>query len=107
MAATTSGPIGRPVKCPSAAAPWCSTPGRFNPVAPRQAERAHGVVGTAGRMRQRTGDKALANAAGPGDEHIEPALDPGKRREHGDELPPVLRAAAPPTGDVRIPVSIS
>ncbi len=27
--------------------------------------------------------------------------------EHGDELPPVLRAAAPASGDVRIPVSIS
>ena len=27
--------------------------------------------------------------------------------EHGDELPQALRAAAPASGDVRIPVSIS
>ncbi len=27
--------------------------------------------------------------------------------EHGDELPSALRAAAPASGDVRIPVSIS
>jgi predicted RNase H-like HicB family nuclease len=27
--------------------------------------------------------------------------------EHGDELPPALRAAMPPSGKVRIPVSIS
>ena len=27
--------------------------------------------------------------------------------EHGDELPPALRTAAPATGDVRIPVSLS
>ncbi len=28
-------------------------------------------------------------------------------QEHGDELPPALRAAAPAGGDVSIPVSIS
>ncbi|MBI2861172.1 MAG: type II toxin-antitoxin system HicB family antitoxin [Chloroflexi bacterium] len=28
-------------------------------------------------------------------------------REHGDELPPVLRTAAPASGNVRIPISIS
>ena len=27
--------------------------------------------------------------------------------EHGDELPPALRAATPATGDVRIPLSVS
>ena len=27
--------------------------------------------------------------------------------EHGDELPPKLRAAAPASGEVRIPVSVS
>jgi predicted RNase H-like HicB family nuclease len=27
-------------------------------------------------------------------------------QEHGDEFPPALRAAAPASGDVRIPVSI-
>ncbi len=27
--------------------------------------------------------------------------------EHGDELPPVLQTAAPASGDVRIPVSLS
>ena len=27
--------------------------------------------------------------------------------EHGDALPPALRAAVPPGGDVRIPVSVS
>jgi len=27
--------------------------------------------------------------------------------EHGDELPPALRLASPPGGDVRIPVSVS
>jgi len=27
--------------------------------------------------------------------------------EHGDALPPALRAAVPPAGDVRIPVSVS
>ena len=28
-------------------------------------------------------------------------------QEHGDELPPALRAAASATGDVRIPVTLS
>ena len=28
-------------------------------------------------------------------------------QEHGDELPPKLKSAVPPSGDVRIPVSIS
>jgi predicted RNase H-like HicB family nuclease len=27
--------------------------------------------------------------------------------EHGDELPPALKAAKPPSGNVKIPVSIS
>jgi antitoxin HicB len=28
-------------------------------------------------------------------------------REHGDELPPALKAATPSTGEVRIPVAVS
>jgi predicted RNase H-like HicB family nuclease len=28
-------------------------------------------------------------------------------REHGDELPPALKAATPRTGEVRIPVAVS
>ena len=37
-------------------------------------------------MRERTGDKALTDAAGAGDQYVEFLFDPGERRERGDEL---------------------
>lgn len=45
-------------------------------------------------------------------ETIEIAQDVARKlidsyREHGDELPPALQAAAPAVGEVRIPVSVS
>lgn len=53
---------------------------------PGQAIGAHRAIGATSRVRQGTGDEALADAAGSGDQHVELVLDPGERIEQRDEL---------------------